>query len=76
MQGDDCEVFLAGFDTDGCVLATALDLFDQGIETFIIEPWCSSLGGQDMHDAAIKILNRSIGKDHVLLTPPETVNVA
>lgn len=76
MQGDDCEVFLAGFDTDGCVLATALDLFDQGVETFVIEPWCSSSGGHDMHDAAIKILNRSIGKDHVLLTPPETVNVA
>lgn len=76
MQGDDCKVYLAGFDTDGCILATALDLFDQGVETFVVEPWCASSGGQDIHHAAIKILNRSIGRDHVLLTPPETVNVA
>ena len=69
MYGDDCKVYLAGFDSDACVLATALDLFDQGIETFVIEPWCASSGGSEYHQVAMKILRRNIGQDHVIPAP-------
>lgn len=69
MYGDDCKVYLAGFDSDACVLATALDLFDQGVETFVIEPWCASSAGSEYHQATMKILRRNIGKDHVIPDP-------
>ena len=36
-QNDISEVDLCGFDTDCCVLATAYDLFDQGIKPVILK---------------------------------------
>lgn len=55
------EVDLCGFDTDCCVLATAYDLFDQGIKPVVLENLTWSTSRQKLHAPAIKMLLRNIG---------------
>ena len=59
-------VYVIGFDTDGCVLTTALGLFDNGYEVKIIEELCASSGGKEIHQSALTILKRCIGKENVI----------
>jgi nicotinamidase-related amidase len=61
-------VALCGFDTDQCVLATALLLWDAGIAPEILAPLCSSSGGPDIHEAGLAILRRSVGDRNVVDT--------
>jgi nicotinamidase-related amidase len=60
------EVYLCGFDTDGCVLKTAFDLFEKNIKTYILQDYCMSSGGEKYHKEAIDILKRSIGNDYII----------
>jgi len=60
------EVDVIGFDTDGCVLSTAIGLFDYGYKVNVIEDLCASSGGEDIHQAALAVLERCIGRDHVV----------
>jgi len=55
------EVDLCGFDTDCCVLATAYDLFDQGIKPVVLEKLTWSTSKEKLHKSAIKIVERNIG---------------
>lgn len=66
LKSDINEVYLCGFDTDGCVLKTALDLFENNVKTYILQDYCMSSGGELYHDAAIKILKRSIGDKYII----------
>jgi len=59
-------VFLAGIDTDCCVLNTAIDLFENGIRPYVLEFCSASNGGQASHQAALTVLNRSIGQNSIL----------
>lgn len=59
------EVTLVGVDTDACVLATAIDLFEIGIKPIIIEDCVGSSGGDECHEAGMLILKRSIGKEQI-----------
>lgn len=59
------EVTLVGVDTDACVLATAIDLFEMGIKPIIIEDCVGSSGGDECHEAGMLILKRSIGKEQI-----------
>ncbi len=63
-------VALCGFDTDQCVLATALLLWDAGIAPEVLAPLCSSSGGTDIHEAGLAILRRSIGDRNVIEIDP------
>ncbi len=58
-------VELCGFDTDQCVLATALLLWDAGIAPRVLVPLCSSSGGPDMHQKGLATLRRAIGDRNV-----------
>ena len=60
------EVYLCGFDTDGCVLKTAFDLFEKKIRTYILKDYCMSSGGEKYHNEAIDILERSIGTEYIV----------
>lgn len=62
-------VYLAGADTDACVLATALSLFDAGVPVVVRPDLCWSSGGSRLHDAAIEILRRQLGTDRVPRQP-------
>ncbi len=57
-------VFLAGFDTECCVLATAIDLFEQGIRPIVLADYCGSSGGKEQQEAGLKSLFSLIGRNH------------
>ncbi|NIY75862.1 cysteine hydrolase [Thalassospira sp. HF15] len=59
------EVHICGIDTDICVTKCAVDLFEHGIRPVVLSRYCASHGGQELHDAALKILKRYIGKDQI-----------
>lgn len=62
------KVYLAGIYTDVCVIKTAMDLFDNKIETFVIKDACNSLHGKINHDSAIDSLKYILGKNQIILT--------
>lgn len=55
------EIFLAGVDTDCCVLATATSLFESNIRPIVLTKYCDSNGGIDYHKAGLLCLKRLIG---------------
>ena len=59
-------VAVTGVDTDACVMDTALELFDAGIETYVVSDGSASSGGTEFHEAGIKLLERNIGEDYVV----------
>lgn len=59
------EVFISGIDTDCCVLKTAIDLFERNIRPIVLSEYCASNGGQESHNAAIRVLQRTIGYDQI-----------
>ena len=60
------ELFIAGIDTDCCVLKTAADLFEKNIRSRVLAYYSASNGGQQSHDAALCVLHRLIGNDNVI----------
>ena len=62
------KVYLCGIYTDVCIVKTAMDLFDEGIETFVIEDACNSLHGKNIHDSVIESLRHILGKKQIILT--------
>ena len=59
------EVYIAGIDTDCCVLKTAIDLFEQNIRPVVLADYCASNGGDVSHKAALTVLERNIGKKQI-----------
>jgi nicotinamidase-related amidase len=53
------KLFLCGFDTDCCILTTALEAFDLGYETKVLGDLCSSHHGLSYHNDAIKIMEKN-----------------
>ena len=60
------EVYLVGIDTDCCVLKTATDLFERGIRPIVLEHYCASNGGEESHNAAIRVMERTIGRNQII----------
>ena len=56
-------VCVCGLDTDACVLATALDLFERGMTPTVLTDLCASSGGNVLHQAGLMVLSRLIGQD-------------
>jgi nicotinamidase-related amidase len=52
---------LCGIATDGCVLKSAVDAFERGIEPVVAVDACASHGGQALHEAGLLLLGRFIG---------------
>ena len=59
------DVYLAGIDTDVCVLQNAATLFDMGYAVRVPLDLCASNGGEKIHEAAGRILERTIGSRQV-----------
>lgn len=59
-------VYIVGIDTDCCVLATALDLFEGNIRPIILADYCASSGGEAAHKAGLSCLKRLIGKNQLV----------
>ena len=58
-------VYVAGIDTDCCVLTTAVDLFQIGIRPLVLADYCASNGGPESHAAALRVLVRLIGEKQI-----------
>jgi len=58
-------VFIAGMDTDCCVLATASDFFEKGIRPVVLTHYCGSSGGEEAHIAGLRCLESFLGKNNL-----------
>lgn len=69
-------VFIAGIDTDCCVLTTATDLFEAGIRSCVLSHYSGSNGGADSHTAALTCLGRLIGLHNLIAGVVDAERVA
>jgi nicotinamidase-related amidase len=60
------EVVIVGVDTNECVLATALAVFDAGLIPWIVEDCCASSGGDEPHQLALQLLRPLLGEQQVI----------
>lgn len=65
-QSNISEIYIAGIDTDCCVMKTALDLFEIGIKPIVLSHYCASTAGNNIHLAALDMLKRNIGEAQVV----------
>lgn len=54
------KITLVGLDTDACVLASAFDAFDRGLDCAVELNLCLSSGGHKMHQAAKEVILRNL----------------
>ena len=54
-------MFFCGIATDGCVLKSAVDAFERGIEPVVLADACASHAGGAIHEAGLLLLSRFIG---------------
>lgn len=59
------QVYIAGLDTDCCVLTTAVNLFEYGIRPIILTEYCNSTGGDLSQESGLICLKRLIGKQQL-----------
>lgn len=59
-------IYLCGFDTDACIQKTALDLFENGYEIYVLQDYCMSHLGVELHNTIIDNLKILIGKDSII----------
>ncbi len=59
-------VYLAGFETDQCLLATALSLDDRGYGVRVLLPLCGSTGGRENERAGRLVLRRALGSGAII----------
>jgi len=56
------KLFFLGIDTDCCVLKSATDCFERNIPFEVLINYCASNGGMESHNAAIRVMQRTIGE--------------
>ena len=65
-KNDIDEIFLAGIDTDCCVLKTAADFFEKNMDAKVLAYYTASNGGKQSRQAAMKVLKRMIGEGQIV----------
>lgn len=60
------EIYLCGFDTDACVSKTALDLFENEYNVYVLKDYCMSSESIELHNVYINNLARLIGKNRIV----------
>lgn len=63
-------VYLAGTDTEACVLATSMGFFEKNIRPVVLADYCASSGGVNVHKAGLLCLERAIGAMNVVYGDP------
>lgn len=59
-------IYLCGIDTECCVLKTALDLFEENYNVYVLKDYCACTYGELRHNNAIEIIKRNIGNKYVI----------
>jgi nicotinamidase-related amidase len=65
-SGHVVSVALCGIATDGCVLKTAVDLFEAGVRPLILTDAVASHAGEDVHNAGLLLAGRFIGRSQLV----------
>ena len=65
-ENDIKQIYLCGFDTDACVQKTALDLFENGYDVYVLKDYCMCSKGVELHNIIINNLKRLIGIDKII----------
>lgn len=60
------DIVIVGVDTNECVLATALAVFDAGLTPWVVEDCCASNGGPEPHQLALQLLRPLLGEQQVI----------
>ena len=60
------EIFLSGIDTDCCILKTAADFFEKGMDAKVLSYYTASNGGKESRYAAVRVLKRMIGEEQII----------
>ena len=60
------KIYLCGFDTDACVQKTAIDLFEQNYDVYVLKDYCMSHLGKETHNFYINNLARLIEKNGII----------
>lgn len=60
------KIYLCGIDIECCVLVSALNLFENNYDVYVLKDYCYSMNGNQAFENAIGILKRNIGKDRVI----------
>ena len=63
-------VFIAGADTDCCVLTIATALFENNIRPVVLTKYVHSNGGPQSHEAGLLVMKRLIGKNQLIDVDP------
>lgn len=59
-------LFLCGVDTEGCVLISAVDAFEHGIDCYVLSNCCRSSSGNIIHQAGLEVIKKLIGVNRVI----------
>lgn len=57
------KLYFLGIDTDCCVLKSCTDCFERNIPFEVLINYCASNGGKASHQAAITVMERTIGNN-------------
>lgn len=52
---------IIGYDTEGCVLKVATDMFDRGFDFSVLTQYCFSSGGRKFHKIGLAVMRRLLG---------------
>ena len=59
-------IYLCGIDIDCCVLVSALNLFENNYNVYILKDYCYSMSGEERKKLVIDILKHNIGGDYIV----------
>ena len=60
------QIYLCGFDTNACILKTAIDLFEQEYDFYLLKDYCMSSFSLEIHKEALDVLNLLIGPKRII----------
>lgn len=63
---DVSEIYMCGLDIDCCVMMTAINLFENGYNVFVLKDFVGCMQGEKFKNAALDILKRNIGRVRVI----------
>lgn len=61
-------VYVAGMDTESCVLATVLGTFEAGLTPWLLTDACASHAGPVEHEAGLLVARRYVGAGQLITT--------
>lgn len=60
------KIYLCGIDIECCILVSALNLFENNYDVYVLKDYCFSMKGKEAYENAISILKRNIGDAKVI----------